>query len=205
MPVYNEDGVEVVTSAAAGGITVKEVDGSPSVTATTIRFPNGTLTDDGGGQVTVATQDLSFAIIADHKAKNTAGGTFTSGAWRTRDLNTEVSDADAIVTISSNQFKPIAGDYTIVARAPARSTDWHQAKLQNATAGTTTLTGSSCYNPASGAIQNDSWVIGAFTANGSDYYEIQHYAITTGTTIGFGGGSNITTEVYTSVLLVKTA
>ena len=30
----------------------------------------------------------SYAIIADQKTQNTAGGTFTSGAWRTRDLNT---------------------------------------------------------------------------------------------------------------------
>ena len=40
--------------AAAGTLTVKEVDGAPSVAATTIRFPDGSLTDDGGGQVTVA-------------------------------------------------------------------------------------------------------------------------------------------------------
>ena len=33
----------------------------------------------------------SYAIIADQKAQNTAGGTFTSGAWRTRDLQTEVA------------------------------------------------------------------------------------------------------------------
>ncbi|SVB60040.1 uncharacterized protein METZ01_LOCUS212894, partial [marine metagenome] len=46
----------------------------------------------------------SYAIIADQKAQNTAGGTFTSGAWRTRDLNTEITDPDGIVSISSNEF-----------------------------------------------------------------------------------------------------
>ena len=34
----------------------------------------------------------SYAIIADQKAQNTPGGTFTAGAWRTRDLQTEVAD-----------------------------------------------------------------------------------------------------------------
>lgn len=36
-----------------GSITVKEVDGSPSVSATTIEFQNGTVTDHGSGLVEV--------------------------------------------------------------------------------------------------------------------------------------------------------
>jgi hypothetical protein len=48
------------TSGSGGGgtgsITVKEIDGSPSVTGVTvIRVSNGALNDDGGGQVTVTT------------------------------------------------------------------------------------------------------------------------------------------------------
>ena len=46
----------------------------------------------------------SYALIADQKAQGTISGSFTSGDWRTRDLNTELSDADDIVSISSNQF-----------------------------------------------------------------------------------------------------
>ena len=44
------------------------------------------------------------AIIAHQNTSNTDAGTFTSGAWRTRDLNAEISDPDGIVTLSSNQF-----------------------------------------------------------------------------------------------------
>ncbi len=41
-------------AAGGGSITVKEIDGTPNVTGvTTLRFSNGTLTDDGGGQVTI--------------------------------------------------------------------------------------------------------------------------------------------------------
>mgnify|MGYP007000107383 len=40
----------------------------------------------------------SYAIIADVKASNGNGGTFTTGDWRTRDLNTEISDPDGIVS-----------------------------------------------------------------------------------------------------------
>ncbi len=57
----------------------------------------------------------SYAIIADHKAQNTAGGTFTSGAWRTRDLNTEITDPDGIVSIASDQFT-LAADHRNIAQ-----------------------------------------------------------------------------------------
>ena len=52
----------------------------------------------------MASQDAipSIAIIEDQKSAGTAGGTFTSGAWRTRDLNTEVSDPDGIVSTQSS-------------------------------------------------------------------------------------------------------
>jgi hypothetical protein len=44
-------GLTFVQFGAGGGgsLTVREVDGSPSVAATTIEFPNGTLTDQGSG------------------------------------------------------------------------------------------------------------------------------------------------------------
>lgn len=49
------DGTNVVRMAASG-LTVKEVDGTPSVTnVTTIRVSNAGLTDDGSGQVTIDT------------------------------------------------------------------------------------------------------------------------------------------------------
>ncbi len=49
------DNTLVIDSTAGGStLTVKEIDGTPSVNnVDTIRFSNGTVTDDGGGQVTV--------------------------------------------------------------------------------------------------------------------------------------------------------
>ncbi|QEL18517.1 collagen-like protein [Limnoglobus roseus] len=43
------------TGGPGGSLTVREIDGSPSVTATVIEFPNGTLTNQGGGVVRVTT------------------------------------------------------------------------------------------------------------------------------------------------------
>ncbi len=51
---------------SSSGLNVKEVDGSPSVDGvTSIRVTNGTLTDDGGGQVTVTISGSSGITIKD--------------------------------------------------------------------------------------------------------------------------------------------
>ena len=50
-----------ISIAASGGgttVTVTEVDGAPSVSANTIKFSNGTVTDNGGGVVTVTISGL---------------------------------------------------------------------------------------------------------------------------------------------------
>ncbi|MGZ2501729.1 hypothetical protein EHI47_11775 [Rhizobium leguminosarum] len=46
-----------------------------------------------------------IAILQDQKSSGTAGGGSSAG-WQTRTLNTEVLDADNIVTLSSNVFTP---------------------------------------------------------------------------------------------------
>lgn len=54
--VATEKAIRTALAAAGGSIEVKEVDGSPDVTGVTIiRVSNGTLTNDGGGQVTITT------------------------------------------------------------------------------------------------------------------------------------------------------
>ena len=75
-----------------------------------------------------------LAILADQKASGTAGGTFTSGAWQTRDLNTEVYDRLGILSIASNQFTiSTAGTYEISWHTPAYGTAGHQSLLYNIT------------------------------------------------------------------------
>ena len=71
----------------------------------------------------------SIAVICEQQTADTQGGTFTSGAWRTRTLNHEITDADSIVTLSSNQFTLINGTYTIEWLAPALRCGRHVSKL----------------------------------------------------------------------------
>jgi hypothetical protein len=45
-----------------------------------------------------------IAIVQDQKSNGTHGDGLTASGWRTRTLNTEVSDPDGLVTIASNQI-----------------------------------------------------------------------------------------------------
>lgn len=146
----------------------------------------------------------SHAVISDTKAANTAGGTFTSGAWRTRDLNTEDYDPDGIVSISSNQFTLQAGTYRISARAPGAGVAGHKALLYNVTDASNALIGSSEY-PGT-LSQSDSIIIGLVTLTGAKSFEVRHWATATKATDGFGVASNVgVSEVYTVVEITKIA
>lgn len=55
-------------------------------------------------------------VLQDQKPQNTSGGTFTSGARRTRDLNTKVTDTGTICSILKLAFTS-GGTYEVVAGA----------------------------------------------------------------------------------------
>ena len=99
------------------------INGSGTVTGLSVGGVN-----DGAiahADLATSTQPIftSYAIICDQKDSTTDGGDFTTGAWRTRNLNTEIADPDGIVSISSNQFTLQAGTYLIKWSAPAYDVD----------------------------------------------------------------------------------
>jgi hypothetical protein len=158
-----------------------------------------------GGTVNVE-EYMIYAKLSDTKAAGTSGGTFTSGAWQTRDLNTEDSDVDAIVSISGNQFTLISGTYIIRASAPAYSTDRHKTRLRNITDSTTTLIGTSAYSSNTGQSAEASIIEDRFTIASAKAFEIQHQCQTTQALNGYGVESNLgESEVYTVVELWKIA
>ena len=89
----------------------------------------------------------SYAVIAKVRAADAADfGSYTTGAWRTRDLDTEISDEDDIVSISSNQFTLQAGNYLIHFGCSMFHINKHAIRLQNITDGSTAGVG----NPNNG-------------------------------------------------------
>lgn len=142
---------------------------------------------------------LGFVVLQDQKTANTAGGTFTSGAWQTRVINTEVTDTNNDCTLSSNQITLVAGTYECAITAPAIVVDRHKARLQNVTDATTVLLGTTEYsNGGTVASMSPSCINGRFTIAGSKALEVQHQCQTTRATNGFGVESNFgVTEIYT--------
>jgi len=180
------------------------IDGTGSITG----ISAGGLPDDSITAAELGTKTfVSYAVICDEKAYNVDGGTFTSGDWRTRDLNTEITDPDGIVSISSNQFTLGAGNYLIEWSAPGYQIQRHVARLQNITSGTADGLGTSMYTNDTVAVVTRSQGCARVTLTGSTTYEIQHRAETTRANSGFGvdtGVSGVNSR-YTVVEIYKEA
>ena len=168
-----------------------------------------TLPSDADGTLarTLDVAFKSYAIIADVKASNTDSGTFTSGAWRTRDLNTELADPDGIVSISSNQFTLQSGSYLLKAKAMGFRVERHMIKLYQ-TSGTPAdiATGTSEYCPPTYIGSNSSFLSCRFTISTATTYELQHRCQTTKTDNGFGMDFDIgVNETFALVEIFKEA
>lgn len=144
-----------------------------------------------------------YILIQDQKAQNTAGGTFTNGAWQTRTLNTIVSDAGGHAALAANQITLQPGTYRVFAHAPAYIVSGHQTRLRNITDGTTIATGTSERSAAGDAVQSRSMLHGRFTIASAKVIELQHQCATTRATDGFGFPNNFTTEVYATAEFTK--
>jgi len=145
-----------------------------------------------------------YILIRDEKSSGTDGGTFTSGDWRTRDLNTIVNDDTGAVILSSDQFVLPAGTYRFRGVAPSYRPNRNQTRLQNITDGTTTLLGGSQHHNTPADVVGLSWTIGQFTISASKTFEFQHRGTTT-VVGGFGIAGSFGTEVYATVEIVKIA
>jgi 5-hydroxyisourate hydrolase-like protein (transthyretin family) len=143
----------------------------------------------------------SYAIICDEKSAGTNGGTMTSGTWHTRDLNTEIADADGIVSISSNQFTLQAGTYLIKANAAGYYVQDHMIKLYNVTASADIAFGTSAYSNVQA--QTRSFLVTRITIGAARTFEIRHKSGATKSTNGFGESTNLAVEKYLIVEIYK--
>ena len=148
---------------------------------------------------------IQTATFADEKTSGTNGGTFTSGAWRTRDLNTSVNNTITGASLSSNQITLPAGTYLIHAFPVVNSVNRNQARFQNITDSTTTLTGNSQYNDSTNPIQTNAIVQGGFTIASQKVFELQHQAQSTVASVGFGYPGSFGTEVFAAITIIKVA
>jgi hypothetical protein len=162
-----------------------------------------------GGDLTVTglmTGRIPLLHVRDEKANGTAGGTFNAGDWRTRDLNTSVTNEITGASLSSNQITLPAGAYFIDAQAPARGVGAHVAKLRNVTDGSDVIIGRVQEAGAGDSTATDSMVRGRFTIATQKVFELQHRSEGSAATSGFGDEGNLgVTEVYSDVMIWKVA
>jgi hypothetical protein len=174
----------------------------------TLQDDVGTLQDDVS---TLQDEASSFSsrtwdvIIEDQKPSGTHGGTFTSGAWRTRTLNTLVYNHDSLASLSSNQFTLPAGTYCIDWDAPANSVTEHKTLLYDYTNATTVAYGTSERSGGSITVGETTRSFGTavVTVDDSTSFEIRHRCSIDKTDRGFGQASSLGTEVYTRVRIKK--
>jgi hypothetical protein len=139
-----------------------------------------------------------YVLVREELAQGTDGGTFTSGAWQTRALNSEAADSGDFADLSSNQITLEPGTYRLRASAPAFAVGAHQARWQNISDGVTVLMGTT---EQAVAEATRSMVSGRFVVEASTVFELQHCCASTGTGDGFGAAANFAAEVYAEVEL----
>jgi hypothetical protein len=168
----------------------------------TITFPDSSFTVPTAGGAFA-----SYAILADQKTSGSAAGTFTSGAWQTRDLQTEIYDGIGI-SIATNAFTLPAGDYLIKWYAPAYKVSGHQSRLYDVTGTAEIEVGGAGYTPApvihAGGNVLD-WSLGAarVSPSGANAYRIEHRCGVTFATDGFGVRNSWGVEQFTLVEVFK--
>jgi hypothetical protein len=147
-----------------------------------------------------------MAIFNETQASGTAGGTFTSGSYVKRTLNTTVVNNITGCSIASSVITLPAGTYQVSANAPAILVDQHKIRIQNTTAATTLAIGSSEQTTAATSVQTRSTLQTYFTLASSSTIELQHRCITTRATNGLGLASSFgDSEIYSQITIVRVA
>lgn len=151
-----------------------------------------------------ASSATGYILVRDEKTSTTNGGTFTSGAYRTRDLTTISSDTTSSISLTSNTITLPAGTYRVRARCPGFSVTQHKARLYNVTDSAVLLVGSAAYNSTTNGDQTDSIITGRITLAAQKDVRLEHRCTTTKATDGFGATSGYgEVEVYSEIELIK--
>ena len=147
------------------------------------------------------------AIFNETQASGTNGGTFTSGSYVKRTLNTTIVNNITSCTLTSSVISLPAGTYQVFSTAPALAIDSHQTRLRNTTDSTDIQFGSTSYNlNSANYAQTDSNVQTVFTLTATKNIELQHRCSVTKATIGLGAACIFgNSEIYAQITITKIA
>lgn len=142
--------------------------------------------------------------VRDEKSSGTAGGALTSGAWRTRDLNTTKTNTITGASLGSNQITLPAGTYLVQFGGCAGRVQRHQTRFYNITDATAVMYGENTRD--SDTVNVDHWSkgIAVFTITSAKVFELQHRSELSTSPDGFGSANSFGgVEVYADVFITK--
>jgi hypothetical protein len=148
---------------------------------------------------------IQQAVFTDTKSSGTNGGTFTDGAWRTRDITTTQSNSITGCSLASNQITLPAGTFRVEGSAVAFKVDRHQTRIYNITGSTSLFVGLNSYSDTYQDIATPSTFSGTFTLAGSTVIELQHRSNLSYSNQGFGLSLGWGDCVYSIVTITKVA
>ena len=147
---------------------------------------------------------VSIAYLKEILAPATSNGTFTSGSYITRVINTLEGDT-SFISLSSNQFTLDPGTYYIHSMSPGYNVNEHKSVIYSITdsAIEPTLVGGTAR--AAGNSQTVSIIVGRLIVSSTEVFEVRHRSAATFST-GLGvsqGGFTAASSVYLQVMVMK--
>jgi hypothetical protein len=197
------DGTVTSAKIVDANVTLAKLSATGTKDATTFLRGDNTFAEASGKF------ESSLLHVRDEKSSATQSGTFTSGAWQTRTLNTTATNEITGASLSSNQITLPSGTYYIDAILNAGGVNNHKAKLRNTSDSSDTILGTSEYSASDSGgplITTHSFVKGRFTIAAEKTFELQHRCATTRSDAGYGYKSEFgVVEVYADVKIWKVA
>lgn len=145
-------------------------------------------------------------IVQEQQAAGTAGGTFSSGSFVVRALNTAVRNVISGASLSSSLITLPAGTYAVEWSAPGYNCAAHATRLFNVTDSAVIETGTSEYSANAENVGTRSMGIAVFTLTSAKVIRLDHQCTTSVTTNGLGRPGSISAhEVYSWVNIWKVA
>lgn len=173
----------------------------------TTQGAGGTLKAITKAELIVALGGGQSAHVSDQKSAGTDGGTFTAGAWQTRDLNTVDHNDDSLISLASNQITfNVAGRYKIEAWGMTFNVVNHTMRFYDISNSSSEIISDTNYaRSGTAGDSNKAHLIGVIDIAADTIFELQHRCESTQSGNGFGEGSDQLWQVckYADVFITK--
>ena len=142
--------------------------------------------------------------VYDLKTTGQNGGTFTSGAWRTRTLNTVGTNTISGASLAANRVTLPAGVYFAHGLAPCTSVNNNALRLQSITSSSTLIVGQILYSYSDSVYAHTVPTInGVFSILSVSDIELQHICQVTKADTGLGSNNvGLDTDAKLAELLI---